>query len=77
MREYEAADLQRVQQLELMILEDFLALCRRHGLTCFGFAGTGIGAVRHKGFIPWACSGRITRPSSAMRSRSWGRSTSS
>lgn len=53
MREYEAADLQRVQQLELMILEDFLALCRRHGLTCFGFAGTGIGAVRHKGFIPW------------------------
>ena len=53
MREYDDITLHRVQQLELMILEDFLALCRRHDLTCFGFAGTGIGALRHKGFIPW------------------------
>ena len=53
MREYDEETLHRVQQLELMILEDFLDLCRRHDLTCFGFAGTGIGALRHKGFIPW------------------------
>lgn len=53
MREYDQPTLQRVQQLELMILSDFMDLCDRHGLTYFGFAGTGIGAVRHQGFIPW------------------------
>ena len=53
MREYDQPTLQRVQQLELMILKDFMDLCDRHGLTYFGLAGTGIGAVRHQGFIPW------------------------
>ena len=28
-------------------------ICDRHGLDYFGIAGTGIGALRHQGFIPW------------------------
>ena len=53
MREYDDETLRRVQRLELMIMEDIMALCRRHDLICFAFAGSGIGALRHKGFIPW------------------------
>ena len=53
MREYDEETLKRVQQTELGILKDFMALCDKHGLTYFGIAGTGIGAIRHKGFIPW------------------------
>lgn len=35
------------------ILHDFKRICEENDLTYFGFAGTGIGALRHKGFIPW------------------------
>lgn len=52
-REYDQETLGRVQQEELKILKDFIGLCERHGLTYFALAGTGIGALRHKGFIPW------------------------
>lgn len=50
---YEPDTLKRLQQAELSILKDFMDLCDRHGLTYFGIAGTGIGAKRHGGFIPW------------------------
>lgn len=50
---YEPEVLKRLQTVELEILKDFMDLCDRHGLTYFGIAGTGIGAKRHGGFIPW------------------------
>ena len=53
MREYDEATLHRVQQTELSILKDFMRLCDDNGLRYFGMAGTGIGALRHGGFIPW------------------------
>lgn len=34
-------------------LQDFIALCEEHNITYFACGGTAIGAVRHKGFIPW------------------------
>ena len=52
-KEYDEITLKRLQQTELNILKDFIALCEKHGLTYFGIAGTGIGALRHQGFIPW------------------------
>lgn len=53
MTEYDEETLHHVQQLELMILKDFTEVCAQNNLTYFAYAGTGIGAVRHKGFIPW------------------------
>ncbi|WP_139653411.1 LicD family protein [Raoultibacter phocaeensis] len=53
MREYDDETLGHLQQCELMILDDFLHICDSEGLTYFGLAGTALGAVRHKGFIPW------------------------
>lgn len=52
-REYDEKTLRKLQQTELEILKDFIAICERHNLTYFGIAGTGIGALRHQGFIPW------------------------
>ncbi|WP_125142056.1 LicD family protein [Clostridium transplantifaecale] len=50
---YEPEVLARLQQEILSILDDFLKLCEEYHLEYFGIAGTGIGAIRHKGFIPW------------------------
>lgn len=53
MTEYDDETLHHVQRLELMILKDFIQVCVTHKLTYFAYGGTGIGAFRHKGFIPW------------------------
>lgn len=37
--------------LDLML--EFDAVCKKHGLTYFLEAGSLLGAIRHKGFIPW------------------------
>ena len=45
--------LKRVQNEEMGILKDFITVCEENDLRYFAIAGTGIGAVRHGGFIPW------------------------
>lgn len=41
-------------QMELLsMMKDIDALCKKHGITYFLVAGSALGAVRHKGFIPW------------------------
>lgn len=42
-----------IQQCELNILVEFDAFCKENGLTYSLVGGTLLGAVRHKGFIPW------------------------
>ena len=51
--EYNDAILHKLQQLELSILDDFMQVCRENNLSWWAMAGTGIGALRHQGFIPW------------------------
>lgn len=43
----------KIQLKELEILKVFQDICRRHNLRYFAVGGTCLGAVRHKGFIPW------------------------
>ena len=52
-REYDEKTLKKLQKTELEILKDFDDLCRENGLSYFGGGGTAIGAVRHRGMIPW------------------------
>ncbi len=46
-------DLQQLHEIELEILLEFRRICEKHNLTYYLVAGTLLGAVRHKGFIPW------------------------
>ncbi len=42
-----------VWRTELEMLEEFKRVCKKHHLRYFAFGGTMLGAIRHKGFIPW------------------------
>lgn len=46
-------ELEESKKIELEILSYFARFCEEHGLRYFLAYGTLIGAVRHKGFIPW------------------------
>ena len=45
--------LRDLQLCELEIVKDVLNICKKHHLTPMMIGGTFLGAVRHKGFIPW------------------------
>lgn len=43
----------QVRNLQLELLNKFRIFCEENCIQYFAFAGTLLGAVRHKGFIPW------------------------
>lgn len=49
----EGEDFRRMQLLELDMLVEFDRVCRAHGIAYTICGGTLLGAVRHKGYIPW------------------------
>ena len=42
-----------LQQKQLDILKAFIKVCNKYNLEYFLVYGTALGAIRHKGFIPW------------------------
>lgn len=46
-------DMDRLHKIILEMLHDFVSFCDENNLTYYLVAGSAIGAVRHKGFIPW------------------------
>lgn len=46
-------DISDVKAIELEILDYIDAICRKNGIKYYLAYGTLIGAIRHKGFIPW------------------------
>ena len=43
----------RIKEIQLEILRSFLKICEQENLRYYLMTGTALGAVRHKGFIPW------------------------
>lgn len=46
-------DLKILQEVELEILSVVDDFCKKHRIPYSLYAGTALGAVRHRGFIPW------------------------
>lgn len=52
-KEYDPATLKKLQDVELEVLLEFDRICKEEGLVYFIHYGALLGALRHKGFIPW------------------------
>ena len=48
-----SAQMKRLWAMELDIVKQFVTVCEKHQLKYWIMGGTLLGAVRHKGFIPW------------------------
>ena len=50
---YDYEEVKKTQDAALKVLMHFKYLCEKYCLKYFAIGGTCIGAIRHKGFIPW------------------------
>lgn len=48
-----STNIQLLHQADLEIVKEVVKICDTHNLRYFMLGGTQLGAVRHKGFIPW------------------------
>lgn len=42
-----------LHQVDLNIVKEVVSICKEHGFKYYMLGGTMLGAIRHKGFIPW------------------------
>ena len=50
---YSPEVMSQIHEVELAMLKEVAALCDKHGIRYTLYCGTLLGAVRHKGFVPW------------------------
>ena len=47
------SNIELLHQADLEIVKQVVALCDKYGLMYYMLGGSMLGAIRHKGFIPW------------------------
>lgn len=47
------SDRKKLWNVQIGILKEFARVCEKHNLKWFAWGGTLLGAIRHRGFIPW------------------------
>lgn len=52
-KQMDKEEVRKLRQAQLLIANEIKRICDKHNITCFLDAGSLLGAVRHKGFIPW------------------------
>ena len=52
-KELSSKDFRKMQLLQLDMIRELDRVCRKHNIKYTIFGGTLLGAVRHKGYIPW------------------------
>ena len=52
-KEYDKKTLKKLQKFLVEMLKDVNYICDKYDIPYFALDGTGIGAMRHEGFIPW------------------------
>lgn len=52
-QKYDKKTLNKLHKVETEMLKDINKICEKYNIKYFALDGTGIGALRHKGFIPW------------------------
>lgn len=50
---YSKEELQKIQNLEMDVLQCIIEICNKLNIEYFLMSGTLLGAIRHNGFIPW------------------------
>ena len=48
-----SAEMKKVWAVEMKVLSFVISVCKKYDIPYFADYGTLLGAVRHKGFIPW------------------------
>ncbi len=48
-----STNIEKLHQADIEIVKEVVALCGRHNLMYYMLGGSMLGAIRHKGFIPW------------------------
>lgn len=52
-KRYDDETLKHLQKVQLMMLKDFIEICKENNILYFVIGGTLLGTIRHGGFIPW------------------------
>ena len=74
LKRFKENELRSCQLKQLEILKIFDRICRKHNLRYWIDGGTLLGAVRHKGFIPWDDDLDVAMPSPGRTIKNWIRS---
>ena len=57
--EFDIKQMQKILKEALFVIDD---VCKKHDITYYLIAGTMLGSVRHKGFVPWDDDGDVGMP---------------